>query len=503
MKRFTQVLRRSKSNHVSPRGSTAEQHRNLWLESLEARQVLSGIGSCSIDFDPLSQMVAIWGSQSNDTATVTIKSGQVDVAFTCGSTSLSKRFAAASHIEFWGGDGTNKFTNKTTIPSSAYGGTGADTFYGGSASDYLWGGPGADVLKGYAGDDELEGAEGNDKLYGGAGDDNLYGGAGKDYVYGEDGNDYLDGGWTAESDYLYGHAGNDRLYGGPGGDRLYGGSGNDKLFGGDGYDYLYGEVGSDFLDDGSGTEYNNKGSDTDVDYNAYVWAIGGATYTDAYQGSSATCWLVSAISSVAQSGVDLANRISYFGDGLYGVTLYNSPSGYYDPANGGWTTVYVAFDGTTTTADAQPNPNQEGESWVIITQRAYLQVRGLSLTSPPSGWGEGPLTAFTGRLSTTYDRSGAQFVGQDFSNIWQALNNGRAVVADTADSQSALTTTTLIPFHQYTVVRIDATAAGWVVVLRNPWGIDGGSTASGNANDGEVQVNWTDFSRSMDAYLIA
>jgi hypothetical protein len=69
---------------------------------------------------------------------------------------------AVREIVFEGGDGNDKFTNRTNIDSTAYGGLGNDTLYGGSGNDKLYGG------------------EGNDVLYGGGGHDSLYGGAGPD-----------------------------------------------------------------------------------------------------------------------------------------------------------------------------------------------------------------------------------------------------------------------------------------------------------------------------------
>ena len=40
------------------------------------------------------------------------------------------------------------------------------------------------------------------------------------------------------------------------------------------------------------------------------------------------------------------------------------------------------------------------------------------------------------------------------------------------------------------------------VWVRNPWGYDGGATTYGDANDGFVRLSWSDFARSMDAYII-
>lgn len=321
-----------------------------------------------------------------------------------------------------------------------------------------------------------------------------YGGNGNDTMYGDN-----------NSDVLFGEAGDDKLYGWGGNDFLYGGTGNDKLYGGAGYDYLFGQDGSDFLDAGSAGEYVNGGSG--YDFNAYQPVVGGATYTDIRQGGSPTCWLVSAISAAAYSGYDLGSRISYYGNNLYRVGMYNT--------SGVYTNVYVTFDGTINGADARANPYQEGESWVTITQRAYLQSRGLSITTPPSGWADTSILALTGHHATTYNRNETELPSENISRIQTALANHQSVIADTRDSNSDLSTNMLVGWHQYTVLRVETTwrhinlgfgSSFWLptysVVVRNPWGYDGGATASGDANDGEIRLSWYDFSRSMDAVII-
>ncbi len=321
-----------------------------------------------------------------------------------------------------------------------------------------------------------------------------YGGAGNDTMWGDNNNDIL-----------YGDAGNDKLYGWGGNDFLFGGTGDDKLYGNSGHDYLYGQDGSDFLDAGASGEYVSGGAG--YDFNAYQTVVAGATYTDVRQGGSPTCWLVSAISAAAYQGHNLGSRISYVGSNLYRVGMYNTA--------GSYTSVYVTFDGTVNGADAQANPYQEGESWVTITQRAYLQSRGLSITAPPSGWADGPIRALTGHTATTYNRGSDGLASDNISRIRTALASGRSVVADTRDSASDLSTNMLVTWHQYTVLRVETTwrhinlgfgGGFWLptysVVVRNPWGYDGGATASGDASDGEVRLSWYDFSRSMDAVII-
>ncbi|MBB3098750.1 Ca2+-binding RTX toxin-like protein [Actinoplanes campanulatus] len=90
------------------------------------------------------------------------------------------------------GAGNDRLVNRTAIPTSVTGGTGADQIYGGSGKnaidggsgdDALYGGRSADTLLGGAGRDALWGAAGNDVIYGGTGIDNLIGDAGDDKLY--------------------------------------------------------------------------------------------------------------------------------------------------------------------------------------------------------------------------------------------------------------------------------------------------------------------------------
>jgi Ca2+-binding RTX toxin-like protein len=325
--------------------------------------------------------------------------------------------------------------------------------------------------------------------YGGYGNDTMYGDARNDYLYGSYGNDYLNG-WTG-NDVVSGEADNDRVYGYSGNDYVYGGTGNDKCYGGSGTDVLYGQDGNDWLDAGSWWEFADGGAGTG-DFNAYVWSVGGATASDVRQGYAPVCSLVSSISAVAHSGVNLASRISYLGNGLYRVGIYNT--------SGVYTYVNVSFEGDTYGADAIPAA--EGESWVLLTQRAYLISRGLSVTNPPSLWPSEALTALTGRTSYTYWK-GSGFGLTDMVRISNELSAGRTVVAWTPNSTPAVNT--LVANHAYTVMSINVffNWATWqwdaTVVVRNPWGYDG-ATASGSSTDGLITLSWAQFNSGMTAY---
>jgi hypothetical protein len=329
--------------------------------------------------------------------------------------------------------------------------------------------------------------------------------------------------WTVGKINFFGYGGNDSFsnstgiscaaYGGDGLDTLTGGSGNDQLYGGAGYDYLYGMGGNDFLDGGATSavpEANYLNGGAGLDFNAMVWSVSGTTYGDIAQQQSPTCSFLASLSAVVRTGQDLTNRIAYLGNSNYRVSLVVSGVG--------WTHEDVSFDGsfvkTATGGMVDPASRTEGESWVIIFQRAFLQSRGVNwadandVASHGSCWPNAALTAITGWGTAEY-RGG--FGSADLNRIsFAILNQNRAVVAATKANASDLTTPRLVANHAYAVVgfEYDPVWGELMVKLRNPWGVDidgagtGGATEAWGANDGEVSVTWRDFCSSMQGYWI-
>lgn len=84
----------------------------------------------------------------------------------------------------------------------------------------------------------------------------------------------------------------------------------------------------------------------------------------------------------------------------------------------------------------------------------------------------------------------------DLDAIVQTLQNGGAVIAGTGTADT-LSTGVLVDQHAYTVVDVVQQNGTTYVLMRNPWGVDGGLVTCGNKSDGIVWVTWDDFSRSM------
>ena len=249
---------------------------------LEDRNLLAGIY-----FDSGTGQVLIGGTSGNDTALVEY-SGDSVVVNQSGFDSETFPTSQVKSVLFVGTEGDDRFENKTSIPSFAYGNEGDDTLIGGSGEDHIGGGDGndrvigneaSDVLVGGNGDDRIDGGAGDDKVfgisglnvidagdgedlvYGGTDADTINGGAGNDELYANEGDDDIDGG--SGNDVVGGHSGDDRLVGGTGNDRLYGGAGADELIDSSGKNVLAGGVGNDELTGGSGqdTIYGGDGAD--------------------------------------------------------------------------------------------------------------------------------------------------------------------------------------------------------------------------------------------------
>lgn len=455
------------------------------------------------------------------------------------------RWAAnVTSIYFNGADGNDLFVNSTSLPSRAYGGPGTDSLTGGSSADSFWGDAGDDRLTGGNGNDTFDGGDGNDVLLGDGGEDVLSGGDGEDVIYGGNNDDHLNG--NDNSDILWGQGGNDVLEGGIFPDQMHGGDGDDQLFGGTGADQMYGDAGADTLygNDGSDRLYGGTGVDElyggenndwleagsaaeiavggfGEDFNAHVWTVDGTTYTDINQRGSPTCTFLSTLSSLAWTGdVDLDARISYRGDFIYRVQIYDDLGrltfqdvrfdGSYTTSGPGW-----AFDGGTTFYDPQPVWE---ESWVILMQRAYGQEMAAEHSIGNDDYTLPGVAhrALTGVSGTRYNYNPGGIGGAlgDVAGDWSSVSfadltaylgdRNRTLTAGTWEDSSDLTSDQLVENHAYTIISARSDGDGHrFVTLRNPWGVDNTQDAidegdfTGDASDGLIEISWSDFNDSM------
>lgn len=262
--------------HRRTQASKAKQYRVLQIQSLEKREVpaIALIGAeVTVTAGDFNDAVLISTQVVNGQSMITARRTETrttPLGTTVFNESQSFPAARVSSVRATLGNGTNSFTNSTSLPSIAIGGTGIDTMNGGPGKDIFTGMAGPDRLFGNGGPDTLVGGAGADRLAGGDGDDILLGGDDADDIDGGRGNDQING--EAGGDSLFGGLGSDTLFGGTGDDVISGGEqvksgqldGDDTISGGDGNDKISGREGNDTISGGNGNDLilAHEGNDT-------------------------------------------------------------------------------------------------------------------------------------------------------------------------------------------------------------------------------------------------
>ncbi len=175
------------------------------IENLDIRTLLSA------SLNDATGLLSIQGTSSDDVAIVEF-ADNATVRVVLNAEESLWPVSGIQSISFTGGDGADRFENRTSIPAQANGGMGPDSLIGGS---------GPATLMGSGGDDVLTGSQFDDSLSGGTGADTITGQGGNDWIDGRQGDDDLSGG--DGRDIVIGGTGNDRVDGGAGEDIVQGG----------------------------------------------------------------------------------------------------------------------------------------------------------------------------------------------------------------------------------------------------------------------------------------
>jgi Ca2+-binding RTX toxin-like protein len=464
----------------------------LDVESLENRKLMS-VSQISLDKSRFFNSEAYLIIKTDDSATsVDVRKVGSDVVVRDLTTSRSWNFAAnqVTRVDFIGGAGNDRFINSVpNLRTNAWGQGGDDYLEGSNADDFL-----ADS----AGNDTLVGNGGNDTLFAGAGNDVLLGGSGDDWLRGGDG-----------ADQLNGQAGADNLDGGSGDDVLIA---IDSDFG----DRLHGSTGSDTLWvdlDGARTDRNTdpraedkvqsvtrfaNGADRTLDgdrladpavpagYTARafagnpLFAKSGPGIDDIQQGRLGDCYLLAGLGAIAKDAPQtLRQNIVDFNDGTYGVRMGNS--------------FYRVDNDLPVSSGFSSNPafaalGREKSMWVAVVEKAFAQYRSGQNSYASIEWGTGDeaYRAF-GYTATGSSRFSAYRSATHLANdISSRLNSRQAVTLGFHNGSGAPIETK----HEYTVVSVERNTAGSItgIVLRNPWGHDGGGSTDSNPGDGRITV---------------
>jgi Calpain family cysteine protease/FG-GAP-like repeat len=174
------------------------------------------------------------------------------------------------------------------------------------------------------------------------------------------------------------------------------------------------------------------------------------------------------------------------GDNTYTVRFYTQDR------KAEWVTVdnrLATYNGSTFGASTRDG------LWAPIIEKACAQWREFNEGySGKTGWdiiGNGDyissgLQRITGRV-TTYGSSGSSSF--NFNQIQQSLSNGKSIVVATGTTNASY----LVSSHAYSVTNAYTTNWGEQrVVVRNPWGVDGGSRLD-STNDGFIDLSYSQF----------
>ncbi len=216
-----------------------------------------------------------------------------------------------------------------------------------------------------------------------------------------------------------------------------------------------------------------EGGATDRDDSAPLFDERGANYDDVQQGELGDCYLMSALSAVAQMDPARIRRmIAPLGDGRYSVTFWVAcnENGIltYNPHQEIVTNevpVVNSFSrtpqfGGTPRADAS-RPGQR-ELWVSLVERAYAQWRGGYQAAGNGGDAAIALEEVTGTRSRTFDPR-SEDPAMIIAEVERALRDGAPVTASTSCDDTVAARHGLTSPHGYSVLW----AGDGVLVLRN------------------------------------
>ena len=311
--------------------------------------------------------------------------------------------------------------------------------------------------------------------------------------------------------------GRDAIYGGAGNDLVVSvGGGADTLSGGDGLDSVWMDT-RDALADASTAEtaaaavhridqFYRPTSDPAkavsleiagqrivdpvaeypyVDFSSRPLFTDGPEYSDVQQGYLGDCYLLAALSSLADKDPTVIRHlIAPMGDGTYAVRFYRSGQA-----------VYLRLDADLPAWGAAPvyaDLSPEGELWVALVEKAYAQFRygDNSYPSIEGGWMSAVYREVTNAPVTemwiNYSTPG---VGQSLASHLAA---GHAVTAAT----KSVPNSPFVGNHAYQVKSVETVGRETYVTVYNPWGVDGKSWDASSA-DGLLKVTLGQFQSSF------
>ncbi len=216
--------------------------------------------------------------------------------------------------------------------------------------------------------------------------------------------------------------------------------------------------------------------------------VDGVSYDDVIQGSIGDCYLVSALSAVAQTNPKaIENAIKENGDGTYTVRFFEKNS---------TKQVEIKIDGDiaqSASGSARYAKSRDSkELWVGLIEKAYAQWKGGYEAIGNGGYPGEVMSALTGKSSSYSTNAYADSV---FAKIQRGAQGEKPMTAVTYGKDSGVdyNGTGVYAWHAYTVLGATEEAGEKLVQLRNPWG----SSEPGNdgKNDGIFKMKLEDFAK--------
>jgi Ca2+-binding RTX toxin-like protein len=433
------------------------------------------------------------------------------------------------------------------------GGYGADAFFGGNGNDTIDYSMRINSVRADLRGSIGNGQAGENDYIAASSVENVLGGAGNDVLIGDDHDNRLAG--NAGADSLVGNGGNDSLIGGDGNDSLYGGMGSNILEGDNGSDTLVSVGGSTtdldlggasldtFWADSSTTEFldadsselsfglvhrvgafsdaritnDSTGITTDTPTprdplgqnlpdpyapingstpfyarfsNVPLFTSSGPADADIAQGFVGDCYFLSTLGAIARVNPDVIRQhVTEMGDGTYIVRFERD----------GHDVFYRVDADLPTFGRGMPGYQgnyQFNSMWASVMEKAFALFRHNDgrYASIEAGW---PSEVFQA-LGFSSASSGFEWSGADLlRTIKTHLDAGQAVTFCTPGG-AAPVWSALEESHCYIVegVNLDASGNPVSLILRNPWGYDGGSAAAADSNPGDGLITVS----AADAY---
>ncbi len=197
----------------------------------------------------------------------------------------------------------------------------------------------------------------------------------------------------------------------------------------------------------------------------------GISPEDIKQGALGDCYLLSALSSLANVQPDvIKNAIRENADGTFTVTFHkDSLFGLFDK---GQKPIEVTIDNDFPTKDGKTQlytKAKDGELWPLVIEKAYAKLDG---GYQRVGKGGSPATiwqALTGK-SGAMTANLVEGDGSIFRKLKNALDEKRPVAASTAPALKNYEGTGLVKAHVYAILGVSEKDGERFVTLRNPWG---------------------------------